>query len=342
MATASPGSKPECLRCPVCGESYDEEDHLPKGFPCQHCVCIRCLDGMIKRCDGYQLPCPMCRHAVPIPKSEAAEFPNNLAIMDMLAAGQSEGDTAASTCTKHNKSVSGFCLTCHEPVCVMCVFKSHKGHHMEELSQVMGICISQLAEVVNDIVHACSLIQENIKQMAKANNQDCLKILYQLKKCQSDIRNAVDIASATNISNPQVLTATNLSDEHAVEQVSTQSQVDVLPTTNLLESVNNDILTLLASTKLPRFKHIDMNRRDKLLLAFPKGHYAIYKIDEHMFCKVEQPPLSDKSTRLLKVADHVILSQHSRLVMQNEYGMMCDDKVYSFSERYMCKVHVHS
>ena len=59
-----------------------------------------------------------------------------------------------------------------------------------------------------------------------------------------------------------------------------------------------------------------------------------------MFCKVEQPPLSDKAARLLKVAEHVILSQDNKLVMQNEVGMMCDNKGYSFSERYMCKVHV--
>ena len=169
----------------------------------------------------------MCRHAVPIPKSKAAGFPNNLAIMDMLADGQSEGDMITNTCTKHDKVISGFCLTCHEPVCMMCVFKSHKGHHMEEMSEVMEKCIGQSAEVVNDIVHTCSLIQENIKQMAKANNPDCLKILYQLKKSQSDIRNVISTSSATNDSKPPTLTATSLSDEHPVEQVSTQLQVDV-------------------------------------------------------------------------------------------------------------------
>ena len=340
MATASPGRKPDYLTCPVCEETYDEKDHLPTGFPCQHCVCIKCLDGIIKRCDGYKVVCPMCRRAVSIPQSKAAGFPNNLAIMDMLAAGQPEGDMAASTCTKHNKVISEFCLTCHEAVCMMCVFKSHKGHDMEELSEVMEKCIGQSAEVINDIVHTCSLVQENITQMAKANNQDCLKILYQLKKCQSDIKNAVSTACATNVSKPLALTAMTLSDEHPVEQFSTQSQVDVLPKADLPESVNNDKLKLLASAKLPKLKHIDMNRRNKLLLVFPQSHHTIYKIHEHKFCKLEQAPLSDIITKVLKAAEHVILSEESKLVMQNDYGVICDNKVYSFGARIMCKVHV--
>ena len=340
MATASLGAKPEYLRCPVCDESYDEKDHLPKGFPCQHCVCMTCLEEIIKRCNGSKVACPMCRHAVPIPQSKAAGFPNNLAVMDMLATGQPEGAITGSTCTKHNKIISGFCLTCHETVCVMCMLKSpqHKGHDMEELSEVMEKCIGQSAEVVSDIVHTCSLIQEDIKQMSTANNPECLKILYQLKNCQSDIRNTASTASATNSSKPLARTATNVPDEHRVELVPTLSQVDVLPTANL--PVKNGKLELLTSAKLPRFKHIDMNRRNKLLLVFPHRDYAVYKIDEHKFCKVKQPPLSGQSTELLNVAEHVILSENNKLVMQNEFVMMCNNKGYDISKRYMCKVHV--
>ena len=82
MATASPSAKPSHLICPICEESYNERNHLPKGFPCQHSVCIKCLEGMIKRCDGDELACPLCRQTVPIPKSNNNNNNNKFALIE--------------------------------------------------------------------------------------------------------------------------------------------------------------------------------------------------------------------------------------------------------------------
>ena len=172
MATASPSTKPSHLSCPICEESYNERDHLPKGFPCQHSVCMRCLDGIVARCDGDEVACPLCMQTVLIPKSKAAGFPNNIAILDMRTGAQLQVEVTPSICAKHNKTLSVFCLACQEAVCMTCAFKSpeHKGHDWEELSDAMERCIHQSEEMLSNIIQTASTLQDNIKQKAQANN----------------------------------------------------------------------------------------------------------------------------------------------------------------------------
>ena len=192
MATASLSTKPSHLVCPICEESYNEKDHLPKSFPCQHSVCMRCLEGMIERCDGDEVACPLCRQTVPIPQSKATGFPNNLLILELLSSMQSQVEVAPSTCTQHSKVLSVFCLTCQEAVCMTCAFKSpeHKGHDWEELSEAMEKCIHQSGEALSDIIQTASTVHEEIKQKAKVNNPQCRQLLCQLQKCKEYVGNA--------------------------------------------------------------------------------------------------------------------------------------------------------
>ena len=132
---------------------------------------------------------------------------------------------------------------------------------------------------------------------------------------------------------------TKTSTENLSEQSSALSPPDGLPTASLPQSVNKDKLELLTSAKLPEFKYIDMNRRNRLLLTFPQNHYAVYELHDHRFYSVEQSALSDKAVELLKNAKHAVLSLDDKLVVQDEFSMMCDNKTYSFGRRYMCKVH---
>ena len=339
MATASLSTSSH-LTCPICEESYNERDHLPKGFPCQHSVCIKCLEGMIKRCDGDEVACPLCRQTVPIPKSKAAGFPSNVAILDMLAVAQSQVQVPSSTCTQHNKVLSVFCSTCQEAVCITCAFKSpeHKGHDWEDLSEAMDKCIHQSKEVLGDIIQTTSTIQEKIKQKAKANDPQCLQLLCQLKKCNEYVGNAA--AGDTGDIPMKQSIPTKVSTEYPVEQASALAPVG-LPTA-LPESITTYLcnLKLLASAILPKFKFIDINRRNRLLLTFPNSHFAIYMIKDHQFCSMKQPALSDTAVGMLNCAKHAILSLDDKLVAQDEFSMVCNNKTYSLEDRYFCEVHI--
>ena len=328
MATASPSAKPSHLICPICEENYNERDHLPKGFHCQHSVCIKCLDGMIKRCDGDEVACPLCRQTVPIPKSKAAGFPNNLLILDLLAGMHSQSEVAPCTCTKHNEVLSVFCSTCQEAMCMTCAFKSpeHKEHDLEELSDTMERCIHQ-SEVLSDIIQTASTLGENIKHKAQANNPQCLQLLGQMRKCKEYIGKAASDGiddKADALMKPYM--PNKMYTEDPAEQASAPAPDDSLPTASLPQSVNRDKLEFLASAKLPGFKDINMNRRTKLLHIFPHYRYDVFRIKDHQFCSMEQAALSDKSSRMLKDADHAILSQDGKLVIQDEYRVMCQNK----------------
>ena len=353
MASASAGKKLNLLLCSICEEHYNEKDRLPKGFPCQHSVCMKCLQGMIALCDGDEVACPLCRQAAPIPQSSAAGFPNNVVILDLLANVQPPTEEAPSTCSQHNKVISVFCSTCQEAICVTCMFKSlkHKGHDMEELSEAMEKCIEQSQEVQHDISQTCSQIQENtnqikenIAQKAKANNSECLKLLQQLQKHQVDLAKTASLVGTTDIpAKPYIPQPSKISVQKQVERASPQVpdvQVDGLLATNLPQSVNRDILELLASAKLPKLLHIDMNRRNNLLLTFPQEKYALYKINNKKFCKTLQPTLPEESIKMLEQSTNVVLSHDNKIVIPGETGMMYDNKTYSFHGKLFVEVKV--
>ena len=133
---------------------------------------------------------------------------------------------------------------------------------------------------------------------------------------------------------------TKISTDNPDEHASALAPLGVLPAATLPQSVNKAKMELLASAKLPEFEYLDMNRRNRLLLTFPQSSYAVYKIKHQTFCSIEQTALPDKTVRMLKDAEHAILSQDSKLVVQEECRMMYCNKAYSFGKRYMCKVHI--
>ena len=334
MATASAGKKTNLLLCSICEERYNEKDRLPKGFPCQHSVCMKCLQGMIAQCDGDQVACPLCRQTVPIPQSNAAGFPNNIVILDLLSNVQSPADEAPSTCSQHNKVLNVFCSTCQEAICMTCMFKSmrHKGHDMEELSEAMEKCVELSQEVLHDINRRFSTIQETIKQKAKASNPECLKLLQQLQKFQADLAKSDSSVGTTGIpAKPYVPQPSKISVKKQLELASPQVEVYSLPATNLPQAVNRNMLKLLASTVLPKFLHIDMNRRNNLLLTFPQAHYAVYKMSNMKFCKTVQPILSEESMKMLEQATYAVLSHDdNKVVIPGDSEVMYENKAYRF------------
>ena len=175
------------------------------------------------------MACPLCRQTIPVPKSKAAGFPNNVAILDMLAVAQSQVELIQSTCTQHNKVISVFCSTCQEGICVSCMLKSpkHKGHDMEELSEAMERCIHQSQGLLKDIIQTVSTIQDNIKQKAQAKNPQCLQLLCQLQKYKECGRNAAagDIDHKAEILRKPFM-ITQMSTENTVEQASLLAPVD--------------------------------------------------------------------------------------------------------------------
>ena len=330
MAKASAG-KLDVLPCSICEEHYNENDRLPKGFPCQHSVCLRCLGEIIALCDRDEVACPLCRQVVPIPQSNAAGFPSNVVILDLLEKIQSPKEQAHSMCT--SKVVNALCSKCQEGLCVNCMLKSskHEGHDVEELSDAMEKCVEQSQEVLHEIIQSCSKIEENISQQTKASSPECLKLLQQLQKYQADLAKTASCGTVPSIPvKAYIPSVRKISIETPVEIASTQEQVGSLLAPNPPRSVNRDILELLASAVLPEFLHIDMNRRNKLLLTYSQGQPAFCKMSNRTFCKMAQPALSGESIKMLEDVQQVVLSHNNKVVIVGETEMMYNNKTYSF------------
>ena len=98
------------------------------------------------------------------------------------------------------------------------------------------------------------------------------------------------------------------------------------------------MFTFLASTKLPDYKYIDMNRRNKLLLVTPDFKHAMYKSRSPGYQRIHTPELCPQAYLDLKDADHVLLSQDNNIVIPSETYVWCGNTKYSLNERFHCKI----
>ncbi len=69
--------------CPVCLESFDLEEHIPKSLDCRHAVCTECVMNA-----GRQplQRCPICRRAI----NNHSAVPNDLSIIAYLEKNKRE------------------------------------------------------------------------------------------------------------------------------------------------------------------------------------------------------------------------------------------------------------
>ena len=75
----------ERLTCSICLLQFDNDRRVPKTFPCQHSICLFCIEDLINQhFEHTYFPCPMCRDRVDVPKEGANGFKTNLALVSML------------------------------------------------------------------------------------------------------------------------------------------------------------------------------------------------------------------------------------------------------------------
>ena len=97
----------ERLSCAICLLQFDHDRRIPKMFPCQHSICLFCIDDLVNQhFEHNYFPCPMCRERVDVPKEGAAGFKNNLALVSMLElidddGGEEEATVDNSEDTRH-------------------------------------------------------------------------------------------------------------------------------------------------------------------------------------------------------------------------------------------------
>ncbi|XP_041484807.1 tripartite motif-containing protein 3-like [Lytechinus variegatus] len=69
------------LECPMCLELFTSSSRKPKLLPCQHTLCLECMD-MLQQ--GNRIQCPQCRQEHTCPADGPAQLPNNFTMLALL------------------------------------------------------------------------------------------------------------------------------------------------------------------------------------------------------------------------------------------------------------------
>lgn len=144
--------------CPICYDTYNDKDKIPRILPCGHTFCQICLLDL--RTSNI-LTCPTCRKFF---TPEVKQLIKNFTILDYiynkksidqmggvcpslhgnnsqsnagLRSGQHEDEREESFvdkfCIKHpQKKTKYFCENCQTYICSKCVVGEHKGHQISD------------------------------------------------------------------------------------------------------------------------------------------------------------------------------------------------------------------
>ncbi|XP_063967861.1 RING finger protein nhl-1-like [Lytechinus pictus] len=69
------------LECPMCLELFTSSSRKPKLLPCQHTLCLECMDMLNQ---GNRIQCPQCRQEHTCPGDGPAQLPNNFTMLALL------------------------------------------------------------------------------------------------------------------------------------------------------------------------------------------------------------------------------------------------------------------
>ena len=158
MATAASDLKwrvTEISKCPICLDDCKN----PKSLPCLHSFCLHCLQQHWKDdCPGDEVPCPVCRRVLEIPKKGLDELPHNFFVQNLIEAREASTEqphvVLCESCEKYGSENEGdippatmYCVDCSQKLCEPCS-KPHKAmkggaHQVTELGAELSVELIQ-------------------------------------------------------------------------------------------------------------------------------------------------------------------------------------------------------
>ncbi|XP_072309255.1 E3 ubiquitin-protein ligase TRIM32 [Eucyclogobius newberryi] len=161
----------EVLECPICLETYNQDQMRPKLLQCGHTVCRQCLEKLLANTiNGVR--CPFCSRVSRM--SSISQLADNLTVLKILDCTTSCSAAAAalmckSCCTRLPRQ---YCHECAIVLCELCKTESHmlQGHNVqpiraaaEERRKELGAKLESLRDVMGEIQKKKTVI-ENISK----------------------------------------------------------------------------------------------------------------------------------------------------------------------------------
>src|SRR6218665_39399 len=119
------------ITCCICTDVYTD----PKGLPCLHTFCMKCIQETGLKTDKIpedEMPCPICRRLFKIPPEGFHGLPKNLFIESLIQRTNVSGQLAplkslCDACLEENsdagrdtRAADMFCVDCKQKYCEEC------------------------------------------------------------------------------------------------------------------------------------------------------------------------------------------------------------------------------
>ncbi|XP_061656797.1 E3 ubiquitin-protein ligase TRIM32 [Syngnathoides biaculeatus] len=197
MATGSfpldPDLMREILECPICLETFNEDQIRPKLLQCGHTVCRHCLERLLANTiNGVR--CPFCSKVSRM--SSISQLADNLTVLKILDCAKSCGAAATalmcgSCCSRLPRQ---YCHDCTVVLCELCKVEGHlhRGHTVqpvqmaaEQRRKELGEKLSTLRDTMGEIQKkktAIENITKSLRAKYKAVQQDYTTAELQLQE----------------------------------------------------------------------------------------------------------------------------------------------------------------
>lgn len=161
----------EVLECPICMETYNQDQMRPKLLQCGHTVCRQCLEKLLANTiNGVR--CPFCSKVSRM--SSISQLADNLTVLKILDCTTSCSSAAAALMCKSccSRLPRQFCHECAIVLCELCKGESHmiQGHNVQPIRAAaelrrreLGAKLESLRDVMGEIQKKKTII-ENISK----------------------------------------------------------------------------------------------------------------------------------------------------------------------------------
>ncbi|XP_067340412.1 E3 ubiquitin-protein ligase TRIM32 [Channa argus] len=173
----------EVLECPICLETYNQEQMRPKLLQCGHTVCRQCLEKLLANTiNGVR--CPFCSKVSRM--SSISQLADNLTVLKILDCTTSCTAAAAALMCKSccSRLPRQYCHDCAEVLCELCKGEGHlhQGHSVqlirvaaEQRRKELGGKLAALRDVMGEIQKkktAIDNISKSLRLKYRAVQQD--------------------------------------------------------------------------------------------------------------------------------------------------------------------------
>lgn len=195
MAAAScldPDLVREVLECPICLETYNQDQLRPKLLQCGHSVCRQCLEKLLaSTINGVR--CPFCSKVSRM--SSISQLADNLTVLKIIDCASSCGSAAGLMCKScKNRLPRQYCCDCSVVLCDACKVEGHEhqGHTVqtiraaaEQLRKDLGGRLANLRDTMTNIQKKKTVIDSISKSLRlkyKAVQQEYARAELQLQE----------------------------------------------------------------------------------------------------------------------------------------------------------------